>query len=116
MQVQLKTDSHVQGAESLTAWVERELKDKLGRFRDQVTRIEVHLSDVNGTRVGGDEKRCLLEARLTGRQPVAVSHNAGKVADAVHGAADKMLRALDTALGKTRDAKGRESIRGEGGA
>ena len=48
MQVQLKTDSRVQGAESLAAWVERELKDKLARFRDQVTRIEVHLSDVNG--------------------------------------------------------------------
>ena len=83
MQVQLNTDSHVQGAESLAAWVETELKDKLARFRDQITRIEVHLSDINGERVGGDEKRCLLEARLTGRQPVAVSHNADKVADAV---------------------------------
>jgi hypothetical protein len=115
MHVQLNTDSRIQGAESLAAWVEGELKDKLARFRDQVTRIEVHLSDVNGDRVGGDEKRCLLEARLTGRQPVAVSHAAPKVADAVYGAADKLLRALDSTLGKARDAKARESIRGETG-
>jgi hypothetical protein len=106
----------VQGAESLAAWAEKELTDKLARFRDQITRIEVHLSDVNGDRVGGDEKRCLLEARINGRAPVAVSHNAPKVADALRGAAEKMLRALDSALGKARDAKGRESIRGEGGA
>ena len=115
MQVQLNTDARIQGQDSLVAWVEAELKDRLARFRDQITRIEVHLSDVNGERVGGDEKRCLLEARLTGRQPVAVSHSAGKVADAVRGAADKMLRALDSALGKARQTKGGESIRDAGG-
>ena len=115
MQVQLNTDARIQGQDSLAAWVEAELKDRLARFRDQITRIEVHLSDVNGERVGGDEKRCLLEARLTGRRPVAVSHSAGKVADAVRGAADKMLRAVDSALGKARSTKGGESIRGVGG-
>jgi hypothetical protein len=46
---------------------------------------------------------------------VAVSHDAAKVADALHGAADKLLRALDTTLGKQRDAHGRESIRGDVG-
>ena len=48
---------------------------------------------------------------------MAVSHSAGKVADAVHGAADRMLRALDSALGKSRDTKGprgRESLRDAG--
>ncbi|MDO8418828.1 MAG: HPF/RaiA family ribosome-associated protein [Rubrivivax sp.] len=114
MQIQLKTDTRIQGNDSLAAWVETELKDKLSRFRDQVSRIDVHLSDVDGERVGSDEKRCLLEARLVGRQPVAVSHNAGKVADAVHGAAEKLLRALGSALGKVRDTKGRESIRDAG--
>ncbi len=113
MQIQLNTDDHVQGADSLAAWAERELKDKLARFRDQVTRIEVHLSDVNASRVGGNDKRCKLEARLAGRQPVAVSHDADKVADALHGAAAKLARALDTALGRSRDARGRDSIRGE---
>ncbi len=116
MQIQLNTDTNVQGRESLAAWVETELKQKLPRFRDHITRIEVHLSDASASRVGETDKRCKLEARLAGRQPVAVSHDAAKVADAFHGAVDKLLRKLETALGRERDARGRDSIRGDSGA
>lgn len=112
MQIQLNTDNHVHGEASLADWTERELRDRLRRFADHVTRIEVHLSDVNGARPGEQDKRCKLEARLAGRQPLAVSHDAGKVADALHGAAEKLVRALDSTLGKLRDAHGRETIRG----
>lgn len=112
MQIQLNTDKHVQGEESLADWAARELRQRLQRFTDQITRIEVHLSDVDGARVSGNDKRCVLEARLAGRAPVAVSHDAGKVADALHGATDKLARLLDTALGRVRDAHGRETIRG----
>jgi ribosome-associated translation inhibitor RaiA len=113
MQIQLNTDANVQGRDSLAAWADKELKDKLARFRDHVTRIEVHLSDASAARVGEADKRCKLEARLAGHQPVAVSHDAAKVADAFHGAVDKLLRKLDAVLGRVRDARGRESIRGE---
>jgi ribosome-associated translation inhibitor RaiA len=112
MQIQLNTDSHVHGDDSLAAWVEAQLKDKLARFRDHVTRVEVHLSDVNASRATGADKRCKLEARLAGRPPLTVHDDAAKVADALHGAADKLLRALDTALGRAKDAHGRDSIRG----
>lgn len=115
MHIQLNTDDHIEGTESLAAWVDGELKDKLARFRDHITRVEVHLSDTNAGRSGDADKRCMLEARVTGRQPVAVSHDAGEVAAAFRGATDKLLRAVDTALGRARDAHGRESIRGEGG-
>lgn len=115
MQIQLNTDNHVQGQDSLAEWAERELKNKLARYRDQITRIEVHLSDENGGRVGEQDKRCKLEARLAGHQPVAVSHDAGKVAEALNGAAEKLLRLLETTLGRKRDARGRESIRGTTG-
>jgi hypothetical protein len=112
MQIQLNTDKHVQGQESLAAWAERELRHRLHRFTDHITRIEVHLSDVDAARVSDGDKRCVLEARLAGRAPVAVSHDAGKVADALFGAADKLLRLLDTTLGRARDARGRDTIRG----
>ena len=111
MQIQLNTDNHVHGEASLADWAERELRDRLQRFVDHVTRIEVHLSDIKRARVGEHDKRCKLEARLAGRQPVAVHHDAGKVADALHGAADKLARALDSALGRVRDAHGRDTIR-----
>lgn len=112
MQIQLNTDTTVQGSDAMIAWTQRELGERLARHRDHITRVEVHLSDVNGGRGGEADKRCLLEARLAGRPPVAVSHVAAKVADAVFGASDKLLRMLDTTLGRERDARGRESIRG----
>nr|WP_295075700.1 HPF/RaiA family ribosome-associated protein [uncultured Roseateles sp.] len=112
MQFQINTDENIEGNESLSAWIQTELKAKLARFRDHITRIEVHLSDASATRVGDHDKRCKLEARLAGRQPVLVSHDAANVADAVHGAAEKLLRAVDSTLGKLRDAHGRETIRG----
>ncbi len=112
MQIQLNTDNHVHGEESLAQWAERELRAKLHRFTDHITRVEIHLSDINGARVSEQDKRCKLEARLAGRPPLAVSHDAGKVADALHGAADKLQRALETALGRQRDAQGRATIRG----
>ncbi len=112
MQIQLNTDNHVHGDESLADWAERELRDRLQRFVDHITRIEVHLSDINAARVSAQDKRCMLEARLAGRPPVAVTHDAAKVADALFGASDKLVRALDTALGRVRDAHGRDTIRG----
>ena len=51
MQIQVHTDDKVQGGESLNAWVETEIKDKLARFSEHITRIEAHLSDASGTRV-----------------------------------------------------------------
>lgn len=115
MQIQLNTDANIQGRDSLAAWVETELKNKLPRFRDHITRIEVHLSDASAARVGEADKRCKLEARLSGRPPVAVSHDAAKVADAFFGALDKLQRKLETVLGRVRDAHGRDSIRGDSG-
>ena len=111
MQIQLNTDKNVQGDDALSAWVEHELRERLGRFGDSITRIEVHLSDFNGARAGDQDKRCKLEARLAGRQPMVVSHDAGKVADAMFGAVDKLQRLLGTVLGRARDAAGRASVR-----
>lgn len=112
MHVQLNTDKNIQGDETLAAWIEGELKDKLARFRDHITRVEVHLSDSNAGRGGDHDKRCKLEARLAGREPVVVSHDAAKTGDSIRGGIDKLLRALDTAQGRVRDAHGRDSLRG----
>ena len=52
---------------------------------------------------GANDKRCLLEARLEGRQPIAVTNNAGTHHEAVKGAVGKMKAALDTVLGRLRN-------------
>jgi len=101
MLIQINTDDNVNSSDTLTKWVEATVRDILGRFADQVTRVEIHLSDENSDKKsGGSDMRCLLEARLAGRQPVAVTDAAATVEQAVDGAVRKMRRSLDSTLGR----------------
>lgn len=100
MQIQLNTDHNLTASEELAARLEADLRSTLDRFAERITRIEVHLSDVNSGKAGGDDKRCVMEARVAGRQPMSVSDQAPSVDLAIDGAAGKLLRALDTMFGK----------------
>ncbi len=105
MQIQINTGDSVEGREALSHHAETVVKDALGRFLDQVTRIEIHLSDVNGQKAGDNDKRCLMEARVAGRQPIAVTESANSVHQAIDGATQKMKRSLDGVLGKLADKR-----------
>lgn len=107
MQIQINTDHNIEGHEALAAHVSSVVEGALGRFSDQVTRVEVHLTDEVGHKSGQDDKRCVMEARLRGRQPIAVTHHAGSVHQAVDGAAVKLTRLLESEIGRLRDQKSR---------
>lgn len=100
MLIQINTDNNVQGGERLNEHFTGLLESTLDRFSDQITRIELHLSDENSRKEGPGDKRCALEARVKGLQPVAVTHSAESLDQAVSGAADKMKNLLETTLGK----------------
>ncbi len=100
MDVLVNTDSSVEGHETLAQEVEVKVRHALERFADKLTRVEVHLSDENSHKHGSDDKRCMMEARIAGRQPTAVTHNASDIHKAVSGASDKLKRALETVFGK----------------
>ncbi len=100
MDVLVNTDNSVEGDANTAAEVEAAVRHTLGRFEDRLTRIEVHLSDENSHKHGSDDKRCVIEARIAGRQPTAVTHHAQDLTRAVAGATDKMRAALDTVFGK----------------
>jgi ribosome-associated translation inhibitor RaiA len=100
VKVQINTDRNIEGLEEMSQQVEGALEAAVGRFTDQITRVEVHLSDLNSHKFGADDKRCLLEARLAGRQPTAVSHRAATVQEAIEGAADKLKSNLESTLGR----------------
>lgn len=100
MEVLVNTDSSVEGHDALAADVEAAMRHALVRFADRITRVEVHLGDENSHKHGANDKRCLIEARIAGRQPTAVTHHAEDFPKAVSGAADKLKRALDTVFGK----------------
>src|SRR5690606_16379248 len=101
MLIQLNTDSNIKGDDVLAQQVEAIVKNALERFSEQVTRVEVHISDANSeNKFGTDDKRCLLEARLAGLQTISVSDQAATVAQAVDGAVEKKKRSLDSTLGR----------------
>jgi ribosome-associated translation inhibitor RaiA len=112
MQVQLNTDRQITVDDELTHRVEAVVESALGRFADQITRVEVHLSDENSQKGGDDDKRCLLEARLAGLEPMAVSHQAATLPQAIDGAAQKLERVIESTLGRLGHKKGRTSYGG----
>lgn len=77
----------------LAEHVRDEVIDALGHLTERVTRIEAHLSDVNGPR-GGDDMRCMLEARLAGDKPFVVEVVSHDIYDGVIEAAGKLARAM----------------------
>ncbi|MFB3854406.1 MAG: HPF/RaiA family ribosome-associated protein [Vicinamibacterales bacterium] len=103
MQVQLHTDKSLEPGDGLAQQVEATVRTALRRWAERVTRVEVHLNDLNSHKGGAADKRCLMEARLGGLQPVAVSNRAGTVEEAVAGAADKLTRSLESTLGRLSD-------------
>ena len=111
MQIQVNTDENVEGGEELFARISAEISTRLDRFSQHITRIEVHLSDENAGNSDGSEKRCLIEARLEGRQPEVVSDQAATIEGAYSGATKKLQRALKTTLGRLSQLKGSDTIR-----
>ena len=87
MKIQINTDNHITGCEELTEEAGAMVESSLGHSAEHITRVEVHLSDQNTTKGGSNGKRCMLEARLKKRQPIAVTDGAETIAQAVGGAA-----------------------------
>lgn len=105
MHIQINTDSNIDGHEEFATYVKGEVESALSRFSDRITRVEVHLSDENGDKSGPDDKRCMMEARLEGRQPTAVTHQAASLGEAVDGAADKLKRSIENTLARLDDVR-----------
>lgn len=101
MLIQVNTDSNIEGNTELVHQIESAVRDGLERFSEHVTRVEIHLSDENSENKSGiNDKRCLLEARLAGLQPISVSDQAATPEQAVDGAIEKLKRSLDSTLGR----------------
>ncbi len=103
MTIQINTDNNLSVHEAFGNKLDDLLSEALSRFSEHITRLEVHLSDENGSKDGINDKRCLLEARLEGRQPIVVTQIANNYEQAVHGAIDKLKSSLATIIGRLRN-------------
>lgn len=111
MKIQVNTDENIEGGEELSARVSAEIHTHLDRFSEHITHVEVHLSDEDGDKSGGSDKRCLMEARIEGCQPEVASERAATLEGAYSGAAKKLQRVLQSTLGRLNHAKGADTIR-----
>ncbi len=100
MIIQFNTDKNINGNEEFTAPYVTQIEEELSRYSHQISRIEVHLSDQDGSKNGLHAMRCMMEARVEGRKPIAVSNQADTHDQAVGGALDKLTASLDTMLGR----------------
>ena len=103
MTIQINTDNNLNVHEAFGNKLDDLLSEGLSRFSEHITRLEVHLSDENGSKNALNDKKCLLEARLEGRQPIVVTQVANNYEQAVHGAIDKLKSSLDTIIGRLRN-------------
>ncbi|WP_158973610.1 HPF/RaiA family ribosome-associated protein [Cellulophaga sp. L1A9] len=103
MTIQINTDKTITGEERSSDFFSSQIAEALERFESHITRIEVHLKDENGKKDGFKDISCLLEARLEGRQPIAISNQANSIDLAVTGAIDKIKSAIETIVEKKQN-------------
>ncbi|MDP2228210.1 MAG: HPF/RaiA family ribosome-associated protein [Moraxellaceae bacterium] len=106
MQVQINTANNIEGREALMESIEADVRSRLSRYESRLTRVEVHVGDENGERTEGEDKRCVMEARPAGLDPVTVTDQARSIDQATSGALGKLSSALERTFGKLTDRKG----------
>ena len=102
MTIQINTDKTLTGEKRTSDFFISQITEALKRFESHITRIEVHLKDENGKKDGFNNISCLIEARLEGRQPIAITHQANSIDLAVTGGTDKMKTAIETIIGRIK--------------
>jgi hypothetical protein len=100
MLIEVRTDGNIEGSEQLSDHVKAVVHAALDRFGDHVRRIDVHLSDEIGNKIGHDDKCCMIEARRDGREPIVVTHRETTMDQAIHRAVHSLKISIESAIGK----------------
>jgi hypothetical protein len=100
VQFQLNTDANIPGDDRLAEVAEQTITSTIGHLTTRLSRIEVHLADVNAAKGGADDIRCTIEARPDGMRPHTVTHRDATVEAALRGGAKKLRSLLDSEFGK----------------
>ncbi len=114
MKVQVNTSNDIDNKDALERWAGEYINEHLARFDQDITSIEVQMTDENHATKGGVvDKRCMLEARVAGRAPIAVTAFAPDQNLAFRAATDKLSHALEHAFGKLnrKEHRVRDTIR-----
>ena len=110
MQIQINTDKNIEGTEAFAEHVRTVVEKNLSHYADRLSRVEVHLGDMNAEKTGPQDHSCTMEARPKGMDPVAATNKAASSHDAVEGAAHSLANLLRTRFGKSDERKGAAAL------
>jgi ribosome-associated translation inhibitor RaiA len=110
MEININTDNTIDRHQGLDERVREAVESSIGRFGEQVRRVDVHLSNQNGQKHADGDNYCMMEARVSGYEPVVVHAHADNLHLSISGASGKLKRALDSALGRLADKNKREPL------
>ena len=102
---QFNSDNQTPADSGVADQMETLVRARLEHVSDRLSRVEVHVGDVNGPR-GGSDIRCAIELRPEGMQPISASDEAPNIEAAVASATDKALTAFNRQVGKQTSRKG----------
>jgi ribosome-associated translation inhibitor RaiA len=109
MEINVNTDNTIDRHQGLDDRVRDVVESSISRF-EQVRRVDVHLSNQNGQKHEDGDNYCMMEARVAGYESIVVHAHAADLHLSINGAATKLKRALDSALGRLNDKNKREPL------
>lgn len=105
MTIQINTDKNVTGESRTEEYFSGQVEKELDRFAEHITRVEVYFADENGDKNTPNDKICKIEARMEGRQPIAVMAKDSVIEKAFNAALGKAKAAMNTIVGKMQEKR-----------
>ena len=102
MEIIINSDNEVKMDQAAKDYFRDEIQSSLKRFEDYVTRFEVFFSDESSNKDTPGDQKCVIEARLKGRNPESVSNNHSAQKAAFDGAVSKIRTVLDRVIAQQR--------------
>ncbi|MBY0415739.1 MAG: hypothetical protein K2Q18_16315 [Bdellovibrionales bacterium] len=102
MNIQISTDKNIDGGEKFSAYINGVINEAIGTMSTQITHVGVHFTDQNSSKIGFNDKRCVVEFHIPGRSSTAVSCDASSVDEALMGAVEKAKNSIEHTLGKLK--------------
>ena len=113
MLIQVNSNNALSLNDKTIRWASDEVESVMVHFASRITRVEVHLNDVNSDKSGDGDKFCSVTARVEGLPLLATQHEAGTLEQALSGALNKLEKQIDRQIGKLDHKKGRTPYGGE---
>lgn len=102
MQVQIRWGK-LDKSDALGEHVHEQIDHALRHYKARFSRVVIHLHDDNESKGGPHDKRCVIEARPNGAEPLAVEGTGSDLYKTVSAVANKLERAVRHFVDRHRD-------------